>query len=498
MKVLLYRCSAETGLGHVLISLVNAALIARGLGRALALDMRAFQYFAEDRHRKFFQCFALEVPPDIAMITNEADIVRLSAVAERRFVYEQIHLRDIADAPERVILVRGAMLSDAYPIADKTLPPLPRIALRGWLRQRMAATLSGFQRGLPVIGVYFRHGNGEFLHGRLDRVLFPEHDALYGDLKLRYAARAREIAAARGLHGSRFFISSDSAEFVAGMKALLPGAFALAGKLPDQNYKLHLRSNAQDPEILFEAVQDMWSLSSCAALLCTSSLFSRFAALNSETLAEADVYDIEAPNFGRFLEELPPEEALPRAARAYREREAMLTAAVYGRALQRVGDEARAAVLRRRARWQNEMVLDVDLRTAQVDAAEGRRKDAVGLLRLHDEYSGPNPYALRLLASVLLRQGDGAGAEAALRRALAADDGIASVLGLFAQVLARRGDMAGARAAARRAVAEGAADKPVLELAGTLTPALSRNAGEEEARRLPSLSRIAGSSREAD
>ena len=72
------------------------------------------------------------------------------------------------------------------------------------------------------------------------------------------------------------------------------------------------------------------------------------------------------------------------------------------------------------------------------------------------------------------------------------------MLGLFAQVLARRGDMAGARAAARRAVAEGAADKPVLELAGTLTPALSRNAGEEEARRLPSLSRTAGSSREAD
>ncbi len=480
MKVLLYRVSSETGLGHVLISLVNAAVIARSMGRALALDLRAFQYFAEQRHRQFFQCFALEVPPGIEVITNEADIVRLSAVTDRRFVYEQIHLREVMDAPEQVILVRGAMLSDACPLAGKTLPPSPRIALRGWLRQRMLATLAGFQRGLPVIGVYFRHGNGEFLHGRLDRVLFPEHDALYADLKLRYSARAREIAAQRGLAGSRFFISSDSAEFVAGMKTLLPGAFSLAGKLPDQNYKLHLRGNAHDPEILFEAVQDMWSLSACAALLCTSSLFTRFAALNSDTLAEADVYDIEAPNFGRFLEDLPAEAALPRAARAYREREAMLTAAVYGRALQRVGDEAASAIIRRRARWHGEMVLDVDLRTAQVDGSEGRRTDAIGLLRIFDEYSGPNPYALRLLAALLLRGNDVAGAEAALRRALAADGGIASVLGLFAQVLARKGDVAGARAAAARAVAEGATDKPVLALLaapGGLTPDLSRVAG---------------------
>jgi len=481
-RVLLYRVSSETGLGHVLISLVNAAVLARSLGRALALDMRSFQYFAADRHRQFFQCFALETPPDIEVITNEADIVRLSAVTDRRYAYEQLHLRDAANLDAQVILVRGAMLSDFYPIADKSFPPAPRIALRGWLRQRMARTLAGFQRGLPVVGVYFRHGNGEFLHGRLDRVLFPEHDALYADLKLRYAAGAREIAAQRGWAGARFFISSDSSEFVAGMKALLPGAFSLAGKLPDQNYKLHLRSNAQDPEILFEAVQDMWSLSACSALLCTSSLFSRFAALNSDVLAEADVHDIEAPNFGRFLEELPPEQALPRAERAYREREAMLTAAVYGRALQRIGDEDRAAVLRRRARWHGEMVLDVDLRTAQIDAGEGRRKDAIGLLRVFDEYSGPNPYALRLLASLLLRQGDGAQAEAVLRRALAADDGIASVIGLYAQVLARRGDMAAARAAAARAVAEGANDKPVLDLAQSAVsyanpvPLLSRTA----------------------
>ena len=289
-RVLMYRVSNETGLGHVLVSLVNAAIIARSLGRALALDMRSFQYFPEERHRRFFQCFALVTPPDIEVITNEADIVRLSAVTDRRYVYEQVHLRGLEDATEQVILIRGGMMSDAYPISDKAFPPNPRIELRGWLRQRMMRILGGFQRGQPVIGVYFRHGNGEFLHGRLDRVLFPEHDALYDDLKRRYAERAREIAAERGLRAPRYFIASDSSDFVASMKAMLPGAVSLSGRLPDQNYKLHLRGNAHDPEILFEAVQDMWSLSSCAALLCTSSLFSRFAALNSPTMTEADVY----------------------------------------------------------------------------------------------------------------------------------------------------------------------------------------------------------------
>jgi tetratricopeptide (TPR) repeat protein len=470
-RVFFYRVSSETGLGHVLISLVNAAVIARDLGRTLALDLRGFQYFAADRHRQFFQNFTLVPPPDLNVITNEADIEKLSAVTDRRYVYEQIHLRGLAAAREQVILVRGAMLSDAYPIASKTFPPTPRIALRGPLARRMAPTLAAFQRGQKVIGVYFRHGNGEFLHGRLDRVLFPEHDALYADLKLRYAERARQIAAERDLPNARFFISSDSSEFVASLKAMLPGAVSLARKLPDQNYKQHIRGNEHDPEILFEAVQDMWSLASCHALLCTSSLFSRFAALNSEILSESDVFDIEAPQFGRFLEELPPEEALPRAATAYREREAMLTAAVYGRALERAGDEARAAVLRQRARWHGQMVLDVDLRTAQVDAGEGRRKEAIALLQVFDEYSGPNPYALRLLAALYLRDGKVAAAEAALARALAADDGIGFVTAQMAQVQARKGDTAAALDYARRAVELGANDAPTLDLLRRLRPA---------------------------
>lgn len=433
-RVLLYRVSSETGLGHVLVSLLNAAMVARALGRALALDMRSFQYFPDNRHRRFFNCFALEAPPDVEVIIDHDEIVRLSADPDRRFVYEQPHLAGLDAATERVVVVRGAMLAEAYTLADKVLPPALRVVPRGWLGTRIAAALSQFRRGPPVIGVYFRHGNGEFLHGRLDRVLFPEHDALYADLKARYAERARRIADERGLRAPRYFIASDSAEFVASMVATLPGAFSFANKLPDQIYKLHLRGNAQHPDILFEAARDMWSLSACAALLCSGSLFSGFAALNSDTLAEADVHDIEAPNFGDFLDALPAEQALPRAEAAYHGREAMLTAAVYGRALERVGDEARAMVIRRRARWLAEMVLDIGLRTAQADANEGRPRDAVGLLRLHDEYGGPNPYALRLLAALLLRGGDVAGAEAALRRAMAADDGIVSVVAMCGKV----------------------------------------------------------------
>ncbi len=432
-RVLIYRAGGDAGLGHALISLLNAAVLARKLGRTLTLDMRAFLYFAQNQHRRFFECFALEAPPDLPVVTDLAEVERLSAIEDCRLVYEHAHLDGIDAATEQVIVVRDGQQTTSYPMAAKTSPPQFRIGLRGWLAERMAPALAGCG---PAIGVYFRHGNGEFLHGRLDSVLFADHEAQYAALKQRYAARALALAEERGLSAPRFFIASDSADFVASMKAALPGAFSLAAQLPDRSFKQHLRQHAHSDGILFEAAQDIWALSSCVALLCSSSLFARFAALNSATLRESDIFDIEAPNFLRLLDSLPPGEAVARAEAAYRTQELGMIAVALVKALRRAGNTGRAAVIEQRMRWQREAGLSVPVRAAATEAHDGRLRDAIAHMG-QAVADAPNPYVHLHLARLLLRARDAAGAEAAVRAGLALDDGIAGLHEMLGKLRAR-------------------------------------------------------------
>ena len=49
---LLYRVGPGSGLGHVLISVLNAAARARELGRGFAVDAGYFRYCRADQHRR--------------------------------------------------------------------------------------------------------------------------------------------------------------------------------------------------------------------------------------------------------------------------------------------------------------------------------------------------------------------------------------------------------------------------------------------------------------
>ena len=65
------------GLGHLLGAVLNSAYYAWRTGRTLVLDMREFHYVTGDKHAGFFEHFALELPPDLEVITDLAVIDRL-------------------------------------------------------------------------------------------------------------------------------------------------------------------------------------------------------------------------------------------------------------------------------------------------------------------------------------------------------------------------------------------------------------------------------------
>ncbi len=433
--VLIYRIGILSGLGHALVSVLNAAAAARAMRRRFALDARDFQYFAADRHVQFHACFSIQAPPDLEMVTDFDEITRLLAHPSRRHLLDDRQLTEAAAAPEHVLTVFDAPLREQYTLSGKALPPDFRVLPQGWLLDRMAPALAAFAAD-PPIGLYFRHGNGEFLHGRLDRVVFSGYEARLAALQKTYAQLARSLAKSADAAAPRYFIASDNADFVAKMQQLLPGGFSLAAELPDQDYKVHLAKHGHSPDILFEAARDLWALSACRALVYSKSLFASFAALNSATLAAAEVCDVGAPFLDRMLHELPIEQALPQAWAAY-EAQPQEMADFLLETLVRAGDEAGAALLRQRIGWwRNGMQRHAGIKDARRMHRAGRRLDAIAQVRQLDAAEPANPYRLHLLAAWLLAEGDAPAAETALRRAAAMDGGIKAVNELLAKVMA--------------------------------------------------------------
>ena len=425
-RMVLYRVG-RTGLGHVLSAILNLAMWARREGRGLVIDAANFQYFANDAHRQFCECFALEGPKDLAVTTNPTAVRALHDDPSKFHVRNPEDLPRASERPERVVLVHGTWLISVYPLAARQTPPLVRVALRGWLRERIDANIANLRNGGPIIGIYFRHGNGEHLLGRFDTGSFPDYAARLGELQRRYAQHAKDIAAAQGWSAPRHFIASDNAGFVTAMRALLPNCITLAQKLPDRNYAEHLASEGHDPEILFEAVQDAWALSACSALIYSASLFARLAILNSETLDVTLTRDIEAPILKHVIPKLSPRQAILFAESAYRAAQttanAMLLAAEYAR----VGDVVSEVKIRRRIEWHQVWTSDSFIRQARIAVSQSRLDQAQAQMRrilaLHVE----NPYVLMLHARILRGRGKHDEAIAALRAAVDIDDGISEV-----------------------------------------------------------------------
>lgn len=436
-RVLLYRMG-RVGLGHVLSSLLNAAAWALAERRALAIDAAHFTYFAGDAHRQFHECFAVEAPAELQVITDPAAIAALRAVPNILHVVRPDDLAQAAEARERVVMVHGTPLTDAYPAATRPTPPSLRIGLRGWLRDRVESGLAPLRADGPLIGIYLRHGNGEHLNGRFDTESFPDHAARLAELQRRYAAQAGAIAKAQGWRAPRHFVASDNADFVAAMRALLPNSVALARNLPDRNFVEHIKVQGHDPDILFEATQDLWALSSCSALVYSTSLFARCAILNSATLDPALAYDIAAPTLRTELRDMSPQSAVAIAEAAYRAKESRVNGGALAVAYARAGDTASEAKIRRRLAWHDAYQSDATVRLAQSALAEQRPNRVLAHVAAFEATQGPNPFVLLLRARALRAKGEHAAAIAALEHAVALDDGITRITSVLDAMRTRK------------------------------------------------------------
>lgn len=283
-RYLIFECGENKGLGDVLLTILNLAHYARQWNRVLALDLRGFQYFDQDAHRRFFESFAISVP-DAVFLTNELDVIdELYGIPSYRLITGIDEIDCVKDFTEEVVVCsKMGRCDQLYTLDEKSNPPEYAIRLKGDLQRYVESKLATISWE-GSIGIHFRHGNGEFLGTRFDAMKASSYEDDYTTLKDCYVERAGQLQRQSHREESKVFVAGDNAAFVAEMLSRVPLSFTFDATLPDQPYQKHLKLLGKNPEILWEAVLDLWSLSCCQYLVCGESLFTDFAALNSEKL----------------------------------------------------------------------------------------------------------------------------------------------------------------------------------------------------------------------
>jgi tetratricopeptide (TPR) repeat protein len=420
-RYLLFVANA-VGLGHLFTAILHSAYYAWRTQRALVLDMRQVAYFAADKHAAFFECFGFEFPPELEVITEMAEIQRISEIEDRTWVSPTQTL-DVTQPIEHAVLVVPAYTpGEPYSLGAKRADLPFRVVLRGRLLDAWNAIRAMPQWSGPVIGMHFRAFVGE-IGPRMNRFLVPDFDARCDSLRDQFIDKALSIAVEEGYADAAVFVASDDARFAEYVKARLPNAFSLASRLPDQEWWAWMRANGHDIGILIDTVNDVWALGECEHLIySTRSGFSRFAALNSQKLTAERIHPINIPLFGEILRGLEPALAADWARAALRTTETMRYREAYvadeiAQALERGGTEAEAMAARLRATWHRETALP----PPSIRVAPGE-EPAIIIARARAERSPGNPYVLSgygdSLSEVLLRSGRLEEAAAAARRAL--------------------------------------------------------------------------------
>jgi tetratricopeptide (TPR) repeat protein len=267
---LIFRCPGGFGLGSALISIASYAGYCVRHGMALALDMRRLPYFAKDAQAGFFDSFILSAP-GLRIVSDPAAIDALAAHPDRLELdrYQPLAFDDAPPVP--VIDLHGGLNRRLAPWYAVRAPEGYSIALKDRLKAEVEGALA-WHDWIGVVGLHYRHGNGEILENREDFTTAPD-----------YAARARRVAeglieeAGRLAGGRPVFVASDNRAFVATALERIPSAFTIARDIPDRPIMEFLHD--QPSRGLTEAAIDMWALSSCADVVCVTSGFSEAAAL---------------------------------------------------------------------------------------------------------------------------------------------------------------------------------------------------------------------------
>ena len=478
---------AQVGLGHLFESILHSAYYAHRTGRTLAVDARRFAYAKADRHAAFLTHFGFDFPPDLEVITDLAEIDRLTAGPDTHYLDLQEAMDVLKPLPNAVVFVPGNTPGAPFSLEVKQHDGRFRIVLKGRLQAEWERAMSLPQWSGPVIGLHYRASVGE-MSDRSIQEFVPDYDARLRKIQDQYVETALAAAKAAGYVNPAFLATSDDAGFVAYLKERLPNAFSLATRLLEREFLAHLYSQDHDIGILIDAVNDMWCLSACDQLVHGRSAFTDAAILNSTKLGKGDVHYIHVPTLGEMLREVEPGTAVVWARAAVRKADARRTSQVYwhewlAEALDRAGMEEAAGQARRRARWHWEAtvsdVADTPARLARAGwLARGEYGPVIAEQRRMVAALPDNPYVLSgfdwSLSSLLVRSGGMAEALAAARRAIELDGADGYLHRHLGWLLMEAGDLAGAEAALRRAIA---CDPEVPLFYNELVACLARRGG---------------------
>ncbi|HTW72093.1 MAG TPA: tetratricopeptide repeat protein [Acetobacteraceae bacterium] len=465
-KYLLFSCTG-VGLGHLFSAALASAYYAYRTGRAIAFDMREFGYAGTNNHTFFFENFGFEFPPELEVITDLDQALNLRESADLRYLRIGHDYLDIHNPfPNEVLLVPCLTPGNPYPLSAKQ-PGLPfRVTLKGRLQQEWDKVLAMPQWQGPVIGMHYRGTVGEIGH-RMTRSITPDYDERFRALIDDYIAKATAVARDAGMIDPAFLVASDDADFVSYVQTHLPGAFSLATRRPDQEWLSHMRAHGFDFGILVDAVVDLWGLSSCDYLLCSSSGFTQAAILNSTKLNGSNTFEMPIPMFREILNSLDPPTAVAWARGAVRKADMRRMQLDYlhrylADALDRAGNPAEAETARRRAQWHwdcgHAPVMDDPARAdEQAAAREGDLAPAVARARFGVAALPGNPYMLagygHSLSNLLAQQGRLDEAIPPALQALQIEPADAHLHAHLADLLARKGDLADAETRIRQAIA---------------------------------------------
>jgi hypothetical protein len=307
-RYIVFRCR-PIGLGHIIITLLQVLYLADELDRVPAFDLRESHYFRDDPHREFFECFEIICRSPRLIVTDPDMIDALYADPDVDNRGRFAPWGFVRDSTARVVVVDGTHVSSFLPVEAKPAPPPYRIGLRPDFAARVAEALPVKPEGERWVGLHFRHGNGEFLAWRFDPTVTPDYAVRYEEIKRKYIDLALLAAKARFGGRARFYIASDSSDFIAYCRAHLPDTIVRSDKSVDGNWELLARTG-DGRAALLEATQDLWNLSRCDFLIHGESLLPLAALYNSEALSGGDVFELTLPSLRTVVLNVPAEQAV--------------------------------------------------------------------------------------------------------------------------------------------------------------------------------------------
>ena len=189
--------------------------------------MRNFRFLSSASQRTFFESFRVS-GKNLEIVSDEQEIDSLYCMPHRvDWPYEEdLFSRDFR-------CDKGiSFFPNRYFSLPSNKPTPCRIDLCGNLVEQFNEIRSEHFAGRHVIGLHYRHGNGEFLDGRFDQNSFPDFEAVYQRTVEEYASITKRIMHSNGLDRCTVLVCSDNKKFREDILIRLPSAFTVTSDLP--------------------------------------------------------------------------------------------------------------------------------------------------------------------------------------------------------------------------------------------------------------------------